>query len=80
MQMISRTQLLERLSTLQNFKFVAYIDKVSDDTHIVRLRVPQFEKAGLSIDTVVMDYIVTEEGGYLSATTIKGELKIRRLS
>ena len=78
--MISRTQLLERLSTLKNFKFVAYIDKLTDDSHIVRLKVPLFEKTGLSADTVVMDYIVTEEAGYLSATTIDGVLKFKRLS
>lgn len=78
--MISRQQIIERLSTLSNFKYVAYIDRVSDNTHIVRLKVYQFEKAGLPNDTVVMDYIVREEAGYLSAVTLKGELRFKRLS
>ena len=78
--MISRTQVIEQLKNLSNFQFVAYIDQLSNDTHIVRLRVPQFEKAGLSNSTVVMDYIVNEEAGYLSAVTLNGALRFKRLS
>lgn len=78
--MLSRTQIIQSLTDLNNFRFVAYLDKVSECSHLVRLVILEFQNKGLQPSTCVHDFIVTECNGYLSAVSVKMNIRIDKLS
>jgi hypothetical protein len=78
--MLSRQQIIQSLTDLTNFRFVAYLDKVADGKHLVRLVILEFEDKRLNPSTYVQDFIVSECNGYLSAVSVKMNIHIDRLS
>lgn len=78
--MLSRTQIIQTLTDLKNFRFVAYLDKVADGKHLVRLVILEFQGKGLHSSSCVHDFIVTECNGFLSAVSVKMNIVIDRLS
>jgi len=78
--MQSRQQLLERLRELKNYRFAGYLVRLGDSTHLVRLCVMDFERQGFHASVCYVDFIVTENIGYLSAVSKCGRLVIERLS
>lgn len=78
--MLSRQQIILQLHNLKQFKLVSYKGIVSANTHLVTLIVVAFQNSHLSVSTYMQDFHVTEEAGYLSATTVDGSLKFAKLS
>lgn len=78
--MRSRTQIIQRLSALTKFRFVSYLDTLSNDTHLVLLHVNDFEGAVSHSALCQVTFVVTECVGYLSAVSIDGSLHIEKLS
>lgn len=77
--MISRQQILQRCYELKKWSFVAYIGKLSDDCHVVRLKCLEFEKAGLNVSIVVQDWKVYEQAGKLSALSMDDTIAVKEL-
>lgn len=78
--MLSRTEIIQTLTDLKKFRFVAYLDKVADDKHLVRFVILEFQGKNFHSSTCVQDFIVTECNGYLSAVSVKMNIVIDRLS
>ncbi len=78
--MISKTQIHFLLHELEYYKLVAYKSNLGNGKHLVTLHNVGFAAANLSSDVVNLDYVVTEEQGYLSAVSKCGRLSIARLS
>lgn len=79
-RMLSRSNILTRARELKNYRFSGYIRQLSNDTHIIRFAVLDFEKAGFHSSIVIQDFIVTEREGFLSAVSVNGQLVVDRLS
>jgi hypothetical protein len=77
--MMSRTQILSRLTALQYYKFVAYIGRTSGNQHKVRLLIPYSTPSNPLIVSVQKDFIVVEEKGYLSAIACDATFTISKL-
>lgn len=80
MQMISRTQIIERLSNLKQYRFVAYLEKLSDTQHKIRLQVKPWLHSSTLAGLSVQDFVVTEVDGKLMAKGINMPLLIDDLN
>lgn len=77
--MQSRNEFLQKVKSLKQWQFVAYIDKCGNNMHIVRLRCLEWAEKGLSQTVVVQDYLVHEYNGKLSAATLDYSIQIPEL-
>ena len=78
--MLSRTQVFFQLMELQHYKFCSYKSNEGNGKHLVTLYNKGFAEANLKPEIVTMDYIITEEKGYLSAVSRCGRLSIAKLT
>ena len=78
--MTSRTSITQQLMELQRFKFVSYYSKIDSSSHLVRLRVVDFEGCVIAPELLQPLFIVTEQAGFLSAVSVDKSLHIERLS
>lgn len=78
--MISRLQVMAQLKELKNYKFVSYHNAVSKGIHKVSLRVEDFGQIEALRHICIREFLVFEEKGYLSATSVCGRIHIERLT
>lgn len=78
--MQSRQNILIRVRELKNYRFSGYIRQLSNDSHVIRLCVLDFERAGYHSGVCIQDFVVTECEGFLSAVSVNGQLVVERLS
>jgi len=78
--MLSRLQIMQQLTELQDYKFVAYFGKLEEGKHMVKLCVKQFLKNSSTQHLSVVNFIVTERSGYLSAVSVSGSIVVERLT
>lgn len=78
--MLSHSQIIERLTQLRNYQFVAYLNRLTDSSHLVRLNVVDFFAAGLSQEISQIDFVVYEMPGYLRAVSVNGSIHIDKLT
>lgn len=76
----SRSQIIQRLTALTNYRFVAYLQQLECSKHLVKLVVCDFEKSGIPERYSYVDFIVTEQVGYLSAVDASYCLHIEKLT
>lgn len=77
---MQRSQILVSVRELKNYRFSGYIRQLTSDTHVIRLCVMDFERAGFHASICIQDFIVKEEAGYLSARSVNGQIVVERLS
>lgn len=77
--MLSRTQILQKLVSLQLYRFHAYIEKIDSSTHVVRFYFPDGIAGYTGAHQYYVDFYVREMAGYLSAQTIDGIYTIDKL-
>ena len=78
--MISRNQFISKLHNLKNYKFVAYLEQIDRDIHLVRLCVEDFKRAKLPASVFLIDFIVFDHVGGLSAKSKCGTFHIDELT
>lgn len=78
--MISRNQFISKLHNLKNYRFVAYLEQIDRDIHLVRLRIEDFKKANLPASVYLVDFIVFDNIGGLSAKSKCGTFHIDELT
>lgn len=78
--MISRNIFIQKLHNLSNYKFVAYIEQIGRDVHVVRLRIEDFKKANLPASVYLVDFIVLDGVNGLSAKSKCGTFVIDKLT
>lgn len=78
--MSNRLNILVSVRKLKNYRFSGYIRQLTNDTHVIRLCIMDFERSGLHASVCIQDFIVKEEAGYLSAVSVNGQIVVSRLS
>ena len=78
--MFSQSNLFLRLRELKNYEFLGYLGKDANDIHIVRLRIKEFAKRGVSYNLCVFDFKVKEDVGKLSAVNEEFNIIIKELT
>lgn len=76
----SHTQIIERLTELRNYQYVAYLQRLAHSSHLVRLNIVDFFAAGLSQEVSQVDFVVYEMEGYLRAVSVDGSILVDKLT
>lgn len=78
--MKSRNEFIKRLYNLKHYKFIGYLEQIARDVHLVRFCIEDFRKANLPSNVYIIDFIVFDTKGGLSAKSKCGVFVIDSLN